>query len=91
MFANEPTANRAPRAQLPRREVNQIDFAPRKLRTGGTVVCGLDREHAAPGEEAMLRALPDAQVWTETHPAGAVVVAQLPHVPVNDAALEMER
>ena len=71
--------------------VELIEFAPRKLRTGGTLVCGLDREQAAPGEAAVLRALPGAQVWTETHPDGAVIVAQVPHLPVNDAALEMER
>jgi SAM-dependent methyltransferase len=73
------------------RFVELIEFAPRKLRSGGSLVCGLDREQAAPGEAAMLRALPDAQVWTESHPDGAIVVAQVPHLLVNDAALEMEK
>ncbi len=71
--------------------VELLKSAPRMLRTGGTLVCGLDRNQTAPGEAAVLRALPDAQVWTEAHPDGAVVVAQTPHLPVNDAALEMER
>jgi precorrin-6B methylase 2 len=69
--------------------VELIESAPRKLRSGGALVCGLDRKQAAPGEAAMLRALPNAQVWTEAHPNGAIIVAHVPHLPVNDAALEM--
>jgi hypothetical protein len=41
--------------------------------------------------DAVLHALPVAQVWTEIHPDGAIVVAQVPHLPVDDAALAMER
>jgi precorrin-6B methylase 2 len=66
-----------------------IESAPRKLRSGGALVCGLDREQAAAGEAAMLHELPDAQVWTEAHPDGAIIVAHVPHLPVNDAALEL--
>jgi precorrin-6B methylase 2 len=70
--------------------VELLERAPAKLRAGGTLVCGLDREQAEPAEAAVLRALPDAQVWTEAHSDGTVVVAQVPRPLMTDAALEME-
>lgn len=55
-----------------------LEQAPAKLRPGGALLCALDREPAPEVTALLERALPTAQVWTDTHPDGAVLVAQLP-------------
>ncbi len=61
-----------------------LEQAPAKLRSGGALVCALDRQSVSEFSALLARALPTAQVWADPHPAGAVLVAQLPSPATGD-------
>ncbi|HEU0025660.1 MAG TPA: methyltransferase domain-containing protein [Ktedonobacterales bacterium] len=63
-----------------------LDQVPAKLRPGGALICGLDHEQIPDVRALIARALPATHVWAESHPGGAVLVAQLPRPSAGDAA-----
>jgi SAM-dependent methyltransferase len=61
-----------------------LEAASVKLRPGGALICGLNREPVHEVRALLQRALPTAYVWTDSQPGGAVLVAQLPRASTSD-------
>ncbi|HEX8995873.1 MAG TPA: methyltransferase [Ktedonobacterales bacterium] len=61
-----------------------LEQAPAKLRPGGALVCALDQLPSTEFSALLERTLPTAQVWSELHPGGAILVAQLPPAATGD-------
>lgn len=67
-----------------------LDQAHAKLRPGGALICGLDHEQVSDVRALVARALPATHIWAESHPGGAVLVAQSPRPTTGDAAFNSE-
>ncbi len=67
-----------------------LELAPVKLRPGGALVCALDRQPIPEFSALLARALPTAQIWTDPHPGGAILVAQLPSPATGDTTFNSD-
>ena len=69
-----------------------LDGAPAKIKPGGRVICGIGSPWRRSASELLSRALPTARVWVDAQEGEIdIVIAQLPHRDVRDAAFKTGR